>query len=61
MKGSPRRSSGNAIRDMVCSADPGKPEEIAAVVHFMASGDASFVTGQYLIVDGGYSIGSKTG
>jgi 2-hydroxycyclohexanecarboxyl-CoA dehydrogenase len=40
---------------------PGEPEEIAAVVHFMASGDASFVTGQYLIVDGGYSIGSKTG
>jgi 2-hydroxycyclohexanecarboxyl-CoA dehydrogenase len=40
---------------------PGEPEEIAAVVHFMASREASFVTGQYLIVDGGYSIGSKTG
>lgn len=40
---------------------PGEPEEIAAVIHFMASADASFVTGQYLIVDGGYSIGSKTG
>lgn len=40
---------------------PGEPEEIAAVVHFMASHDASFVTGQYLIVDGGYSIGTKTG
>ena len=40
---------------------PGEPEEIAAVVHFMASRDASFVTGQYLIVDGGYSIGSKIG
>ncbi|MEW6333143.1 MAG: SDR family oxidoreductase [Thermodesulfobacteriota bacterium] len=40
---------------------PGEPEEIAAVIHFMAGADASFVTGQYLIVDGGYSIGSKTG
>ena len=40
---------------------PGEPEEIASVVYFMASTDASFVTGQYLIVDGGYSIGSKTG
>jgi meso-butanediol dehydrogenase/(S,S)-butanediol dehydrogenase/diacetyl reductase len=40
---------------------PGEPEEIASVVYFMASKEASFVTGQYLIVDGGYSIGSKTG
>ena len=38
----------------------GEPEEIAAVVSFMAGKDASFVTGQYLIVDGGYSIGAKT-
>lgn len=40
---------------------PGEPEEIASVIHFMAGKNASFVTGQYLIVDGGYSIGSKTG
>jgi len=40
---------------------PGEPEEIAAVVYFMASREASFVTGQYLIVDGGYSIGTRTG
>jgi len=39
---------------------PGEPEEIAAVVSFMAGRDASFVTGQYLIVDGGYSIGART-
>jgi 2-hydroxycyclohexanecarboxyl-CoA dehydrogenase len=39
---------------------PGEPEEIAAVVSFMAGKDASFVTGQYLVVDGGYSIGGKT-
>jgi NAD(P)-dependent dehydrogenase (short-subunit alcohol dehydrogenase family) len=38
---------------------PGEPEEIAAAIHFMASKEASFITGQYLIVDGGYSIGSK--
>jgi 2-hydroxycyclohexanecarboxyl-CoA dehydrogenase len=38
---------------------PGEPEDIAAAVSFMAGKDASFITGQYLIVDGGYSIGSK--
>jgi 2-hydroxycyclohexanecarboxyl-CoA dehydrogenase len=38
----------------------GEPEEVAATVYFMASRDASFITGQYLMVDGGYSIGAKT-
>ena len=37
-----------------------EPEEVGAAVYFMASKDASFVTGQYLMVDGGYSIGAKT-
>ncbi|MBC8234630.1 glucose 1-dehydrogenase [bacterium] len=37
---------------------PGEPHQIASAVFFMASEDASNITGQYLMVDGGISVSS---
>jgi NAD(P)-dependent dehydrogenase (short-subunit alcohol dehydrogenase family) len=36
----------------------GQPAEIAEVALMLASGDASFMTGQTLVVDGGYMLGA---
>jgi 3-oxoacyl-[acyl-carrier protein] reductase len=33
-----------------------EPEDIAAAILFMASPEASFITGQHLVVDGGFSL-----
>lgn len=49
----------DATRNHLISLHPmgrlGKPEEIAKAVTFLASDDASFVTGASLLVDGGYT------
>ncbi len=49
------------LRDKVASSVPlgrtGQPEEVASVALFLASDDASYITGQTLLIDGGRTVG----
>lgn len=52
---------GDTDRNMLIGATPmgrlGQPEEIAAMIAFLASDDASFATGAEFVIDGGYTAG----
>ncbi len=61
--GEKRDQANAAINGLAGSAQPvarpGRPEDIAAAVAYLASDDASFVTGTHIVVDGGMTIGPR--
>lgn len=44
------------LLQQVPAGRPGTPEDVAAVAAFLASGDASYITGQVIAVDGGMTM-----
>jgi len=41
---------------MIPLARMGQPEDIAGIVTFLASDQASYITGQVIVVDGGWTL-----
>ncbi|TPG19939.1 SDR family oxidoreductase [Sphingomonas koreensis] len=63
IEGEKRDKANAAIAGMAGQAQPiqrtGRSEDIAAAVAFLASDDASFITGTHILVDGGLTIGPR--
>jgi 3-oxoacyl-[acyl-carrier protein] reductase len=53
-----RNKAGDLIKKMIPMRRLGQPDDIAKAAVFLASDDASYLTGQVLTVDGGLSLGA---
>jgi len=53
-----RNKAGDLIKKMIPMRRLGQPDDIAKVAVFLASDEASYLTGQVITVDGGLSLGA---
>jgi len=51
-----KNGRGDKLREMTPMHHIPKPEEVAGTALFLASEDASHITGSYLVADGGYNM-----
>lgn len=58
MSAAVRNKAGDLIKKFIPMRRLGQPEDIAKVAVFLASDEASYITGQVLTVDGGLSLGA---
>ena len=58
MSAAVRNKAGDLITKMIPMKRLGQPDDIAKAAVFLASADASYMTGQILKVDGGLSLGA---